>query len=727
MNSAEASLADKEFDIKSVSLDILRQLYSASRKLLLYPLGHPITDETLKKPLERLNDIFRFKITFVIQTFGERLLAEGLLLDETVFVNGFLFDLKKHNIKSVKFSADLVLGDLYHFLSKLLEAKSPTDDYFQKFLDSKGVKTIAVNDPNLLTLYNFDEAVIGSPKARFLLYDRVRELIFANPDVLVFYYQGMLRNDDQVAQKLGVDLRLTFLANCFSSTVSEIPEKTILDVFKQFIFSSNWLGEIPNTEVLEGICRLWKDYTKKSDNVSILLSVYGLFKSVGATPEVLESVFDKDALMRLKAVRDAEEITSLLKSSQVREIDFNHLKKTVFRLAVENYINPLKQLLLQLLACLTVEDIDTRQRGLRLTIRAVDTLADGSFWEMFNNFIRQVLQMALSPKSGSEIVELVARIAERSASTYRWEELKICVQTLKSIARESSEYKKKLANARLVELGDSPVIIDILVDAVITAKGGSELYEAISSITSQKVASSLVEKIDSSDKAVRARVIKALVGMGRVIGSEITRILASIVGSGEQDNDDIWYRMRNIMRVIGRIKYIEALPYFEVLTNWRQKRIKLEVISACEAMESPATGAILSKLAVDSDGEVRKAAVVAIGMSGHPDMVKYLRALFNDGRSDRVLLIAALGRIGGSYARDTIIDLYENDNIFRDLGISKKDEEDIKVTILKSLSKIGDDVSKSRIELYSKKQAGKGGLFKKDVLTQTAKILLGDK
>lgn len=724
MNSPEISLKEEELDIKAVSLDILRQLYSASKKLLLYPLGHPITNETLKKPLEWLNGIFRFKNTFVIQTFGERLLAEGLLLDETVFVKGFLLDLKKHNIKSVEFSADLALGDLYHFLNKLLEPRSPTDDYFQKFLDSKGVKTITINSLNPLTLYNFDETVINSPKAKFLLHERVKELIFTNPGILLFYYQGKLKNDDQIAYKLGVDLRLTFLANSFSSVLSEMPEETVLDVFKQFIYSTNWLGEIPNAEVFDGVRRLWKDYSRKNDNVSVLLSVYDLFKSVGATPEILDFVFDKGAMARLKAIRDAEEIIGFLKSSQAREVDFDHLKRTVFKLAIENHNSSLEQLLEQLLACLTVRHTDTRQRGLRLTIKAVDTLADGSFWELYNGLIKGTLQMALKPKSGSEIVELVARIAEKSASLCRWEEFKICIQTLKNIAQESSENKEKLANDRLAELGDSPVIVDILVDAVITGKGGSELYEAISSIASKKVASSLVEKIDSSAKAVRARVIKALIGMGKVIGPEITRILASIVGDGEKTDDETWYRMRNIMRVIGHIKYIEALPYFEVLTGWRQKRIKLEAVSACEAMESPATGAILSKLALDSDNEVRKAAVVAMGMSGHPDMVKYLRMLFDDERSARVLLIAALGRIGGSHVRDILIDLYENENIFKDLGISKKEEEDIKVAILKSLSKIGDDVSKSRIELYSKKQSGKSGLFKRDVLSQTAKILL---
>jgi hypothetical protein len=100
-----------------------------------------------------------------------------------------------------------------------------------------------------------------------------------------------------------------------------------------------------------------------------------------------------------------------------------------------------------------------------------------------------------------------------------------------------------------------------------------------------------------------------------------------------------------------------------------------------------------------------------------------LRRLFDDARSDKVLLIAAIGRIDGSQARDILIDLYEDENIYTGLGISKKDEQNIKVAILKALSKIGDDVSRSKMALYS--SSGKSKLFKKDILSQTAAILLG--
>jgi hypothetical protein len=81
-------------DIKQLSLDILRDIYGSSRRLALYPLGHPITQETLKKPLSMLNDIFTFKHSFTIDLFKQRVLGEGVLLDDTVYVSGIALEMK---------------------------------------------------------------------------------------------------------------------------------------------------------------------------------------------------------------------------------------------------------------------------------------------------------------------------------------------------------------------------------------------------------------------------------------------------------------------------------------------------------------------------------------------------------------------------------------------------------------------------------------------------------
>jgi len=491
MNRNITKQETENMDIKEVCLDILRDLYSASRQLMMYPMGHPVTNDTLLKPLDRLNAIFSFKKSFVIQVYNGRLVCEGLLLENTVFVEGLMHDFEKHDIAALEFTSDLILGDLYHFLNGLLEGKSPAEDYFSKFIEKMNIKTIRINNPKPSTLFDFDDTMIGLPNKKFELYDRIREILNNKTKSVIDFYLGKIKTDNDIAMLLKMDLRLAFLENHFAFTVSSMTEKQALEIFKQVIYSTNWLGVSADKQALDGINRLWRDYAGQSEDVSILLPVYDIFKSVGATDAVLESVFDKATLIKLNAVRDAEEMVESLKSNQAREIDFQILRKTVFKLAADKYSRPLEQLMSQLLKSLSSLVLDTRQRSLRLSIETIETLTDGVFWDIYSNVVKEALRLSFLGRTGTEMIELIGWIVEKSSEHSRWEELKICAQALQTIAGQSTNEKNKFASDKLAELAESPIINDILVDAVLSGKGGTELYDAISIIASKKIAAVL--------------------------------------------------------------------------------------------------------------------------------------------------------------------------------------------------------------------------------------------
>ena len=117
---AVTNLPGQNLEIKAISLEILRDLYSASRKLMMYPLGHPITNDILRKPYERLCEVFKFKNSFVLQVYNQRLVAEGLLLEDNVFVSGLLMDLTRHNIRTIVLTADLAVFNPFDFLPKFV-------------------------------------------------------------------------------------------------------------------------------------------------------------------------------------------------------------------------------------------------------------------------------------------------------------------------------------------------------------------------------------------------------------------------------------------------------------------------------------------------------------------------------------------------------------------------------------------------------------------------------
>ncbi len=114
-----------------------------------------------------------------------------------------------------------------------------------------------------------------------------------------------------------------------------------------------------------------------------------------------------------------------------------------------------------------------------------------------------------------------------------------------------------------------------------------------------------------------------------------------------------------------------------------------------------------------------------MGLSGHPDMLPKLEAIIERSSDCRILAIASMGRIGGPKARNTDRS-FRRRRILRGSYLSKRDIEEIRVAIIKALSRIGDQTSLRKLEEFSNKSFDKS-LFKKDMLSNTAKIVLGIK
>jgi HEAT repeat protein len=191
-------------------------------------------------------------------------------------------------------------------------------------------------------------------------------------------------------------------------------------------------------------------------------------------------------------------------------------------------------------------------------------------------------------------------------------------------------------------------------------------------------------------------------------------------------SEDDWYYYRNILRVLREIHAADAIPCLEIMASWPEPRLRLEIVKTLEGMPAVKAEKLFVRLARDENPEVRKAAVVAIGLSGDSVMIPHLLEIFECIPECRAIAAASLGRIGGARARDHLIRLMEDASIYRRLEISKRDSEEIKATIIKALSLIGDDTAIGKVAEYSAKTPDKS-LFRSDLLSNTAKIILGSK
>jgi HEAT repeat protein len=719
-------------DVRKLGLDILRDLYGSSRRLSMYPLGHPVTQETMKKPLESLNRFFEFKHSFVIELTQNGLMAEGIFLEDTIYVSGLALDMRKHKLSNVIFYSRINIGELYHMLLLLSSKPGPDDDSANRVLKANNIDSIRVNIENPMRMFDFDQPGLSGDTGQFSLSRRITNLTARNPAMIAAYYMAKLKDDDDLLEWINLDFRLNYISRYFKDAFLALEAEKGRKLLEETVFSTNWLDDDLDPQMLAGFKSLFSDYLTRHKEEGLLSDIYGFFKKVGAPESVIEKVFSKSSILQLKTFQESEHIVNTLKYADPSQVDPAVLKKTVFKLAAAGQKSYLTDLLNQLISSISSPTNELRQKGFHLVATAGEVLSKGGFREYFNFLCRESVRLALLPSDTPEPVELAAELSWQALKEGFWQELNFIIKTLHGIKKDlsHSEGKRALAAGKLTEIGESSMLADTF--SSLLEESSSEdtgiFFEAFSSLGATSVIRTLARKITHPDINMRSRAIKLLVNMKRDSADILTQILGEQMEhcDGGKLDEEQWYFFRNILRVIKEVKAGEAMPFLEIMSGWNDPRLRLELIKTLEDMPVGGSGKLLEKLSSDDNREIRKAAVVAMGLTGHPDMIPRLFNIFMREPECRVNAIAAMGRIGGPQARDRLIDIFEDDSYFVEFDIPKKDTEQIKVAILKALSRIGDETSLKKLDEYSRKKFDKS-LFKKDLLSNTAKVILNSK
>jgi HEAT repeat protein len=718
-------------EIRQLSLEIIRDLYGSSKRLAMYPLGHPSTQDVLKKPLGGLNEIFSFKHSFVIELFKDRLLAEGILLDNSVFVSGLSIEMKKHKLANVVFSSSLTIGDLYHFLSTLMSRPGPYEDNLARILSAKNVEAISVNAENPPRLFHFDNSA-SSGISQFPLDERIEEIVIHKPDIIVAYYLGKLYNDDDLYRELGIDLRLSFMARYFKTVMRHLDPEQGITLIESAVLSTNWLDDSVDSKSVQGLKKLFEDYLPEKSDEATLSAVYKLLKKVGAPEQVMNQIFSKSSYLKLMTFQETENIVETLKYSDPAQVDPAVLKKTVFKLATSKQTAFLHDLLDQLIRSLSSTDAEQRSKSVSLITTVAEILASSGFFEEYNYICKEVVRHSLSPSQSSESVELVSDLIMQALKSCRWGEFKVLTRTLRGVCDDQmqSENKRQVAALKLSEISNSDLLFRTASNLSEQGKSdeANEFFEGLSPIGSDEIIKMLASKITFPDINVRSRMIKVLINMkGNVVGVLIEMLKGLITRSdGASISDEEWYFYRNVFRVLRETQAVEAIPYLETLSSWPLPRLKLEIIKTLEGMPAERAFPMLDKFSREEEPEIRKAAAVTMGFIGDPIMIPALYNVFKRDPGCRIAAVASLGRIGDSRARDKLIELLDDNALFKELNITRREAEEIRAVILKALSIIGDEIAVAKVTEYASKVPDKS-IFGIDLLSSTAKILLGGK
>ena len=139
----------------------------------------------------------------------------------------------------------------------------------------------------------------------------------------------------------------------------------------------------------------------------------------------------------------------------------------------------------------------------------------------------------------------------------------------------------------------------------------------------------LAGRITDPDINIRSRVVKLLVGMKNDSADVLTQMLADEVENydGGEIDDDKWYLIRNILRVIKEVKAEEALPYLDSV--WFDiKSAPHRYREVCRTKEDPWPRVQKSiELILNSDTEFWPRTTFVGGLIDSSDIIEILSVL----------------------------------------------------------------------------------------------------
>jgi HEAT repeat protein len=202
--------------------------------------------------------------------------------------------------------------------------------------------------------------------------------------------------------------------------------------------------------------------------------------------------------------------------------------------------------------------------------------------------------------------------------------------------------------------------------------------------------------------------------------------------------DEHWYKVRNAIYVLGSIPDPSGVEILVKLNSDPDSRVRLEVIKALEKIgEERSMDALLTFLK-DKNEEVRKSAIASLSVVGDRRCLKFLIDHFHHNREDKISALTAIGKIvlrihgSGEEAMGFLLKLLsEEDSGVNDL--SRRQKEEIKITTLNILGKIGSNSSpqvktpglaKEIEKLISQRKRRIRTLLTKDPLTEAAEQTL---
>ncbi len=723
--------ADENLNLLELGTEIVRECFTAARRLKMYEPEHPMTASVVERPFFLFKKWFRLRQSLVLAQSGNSVSVSGIPLLPVVFTSNFSRAMGESKIATLTFLDTLSPTELALFLSHLFGLKARRVP-IKGYLEQKKVLSIEIDSPAAKLVLETESSLAAAYRQDFSYRHMAKVVLKNRPELLAAFISGAISRQKEMLERWGIEFRMKVLEEALFAVLEEMNDPMVLTLLEttlpaDFTQPEEVAAKQQSFRFLVGAA------LKTRDKEKFLGRLKSHLDSKGVPRPFYESALDVSSRMKLEITSELENLGQrILEGIGAEELNrYADLFIKCIKLrrpeVVGHNLGSIAEALVSPLA-------EARQ-GAYLVARKVLEPTAAAEPEQFLIFLRRLVGFVVDQKESLEFAETLLLISELCIEKKFYQPLGEMLGLLAG-RLELEEPGKPLGSLlirKVLENLNRTEIVQKLVYELDTEERGRAVWvrQILSAIGSLEVAQVLSEKMSAPSRFVRQNVLKILSNLGNNALVVAATLLADPSNYRRKPDgaleDESWYRLRNAIHILGNLRKDSAVPVLEMPAADSDFRLRKEVVKALEKLPGRRRLPLLKKLTLDSSEEIRRMAFVAMTDSTGEEDLDFLFSRFDPASPDAIPVIYAISCIGGSRARDFLIGLLDPTSPMGRRLIDQTGGQTmpVKVAILKGLARIGDERSNVKIkEVADSLSKTQKLLLTSNPLSDTAKILL---
>ncbi|MEE9443384.1 MAG: HEAT repeat domain-containing protein [candidate division Zixibacteria bacterium] len=720
INLSEKNL---QTDIKSLTREIVHELFLICRKAGIYAIDHPMILNGLSKPFLGLQRLFGFKKYFILYFTEGRLYANNILMADAGAVNYLKDKMHELDIKSIAFDENLTAGEFTAFIERFVGRINPSHpDYaMESYLERLRISTILINSPLIEKLYNTGLRYREVQLDDFSVRRMVTDYLSGDINLAVKMLAGGYMDTGNQAEDSGIDYHKEIVQFILPEKFSELQSSELLSMALRILEENPY----KNDELPDELIQLIHSFNFHPRRDELTNKIQSHLMDQGYQSNILENCLSVPASIMLETVQDIDRIGNDIYSEKYREALYGEFRDAFIRLLRTRQIGKAASISEKVVNYLASDTAIYRQHSICLLKDIIATSITAGENEFLNAILRYMQSLFTRGLESFEFSEVAFELLNVMISMQRYKAVAEFLNVLSSSRRYENGVLvyDSVTVRRIFEVLDNKELISQLIRGIQTPNGNlvKQVRDILIALQSEEVALQLAEIVIHPNRQIRQHCLKILSESGQPavkVFSDILRDEKYFMRPFDRRElpDEKWYLIRNAIFVLGNLGDKEACDAFRFRLSDSDVRVRLEMVRALEKIDANESVDLLMLLAEDPDSSVREAAIIVLGLKKRSDLFPFYVDLIGRQKGEADRIINALALTGSLEARDYLWNLLQNDQKLKELSSGKLSVNLIQSAIIKALEKIGDDEIIKKLENYKPDQQNN--------ISKTAKIFL---